>query len=45
EANMVLIEAIKDGKPDGLKVLADLIAYDGDHYTDEVKKMLYGQDK
>ncbi|GEP22625.1 tRNA1(Val) (adenine(37)-N6)-methyltransferase [Lentilactobacillus diolivorans] len=45
EANMVLIEAIKDGKPDGLKVLADLITYDGDHYTDEVKKMLYGQDK
>lgn len=44
-ANMVLIEAIKDGKPNGLKVEHDTITYDGDEYTNEVKKMLYGTDR
>lgn len=44
-ANMVLVEAIKDGKPNGLKAERDIITYDGDEYTDEVKKMLYGTDK
>lgn len=44
-ANMVLVEAIKDGKPNGLKAERDIITYDGNEYTDEVKKMLYGTDK
>lgn len=44
-ANMVLVEAIKDGKPNGLKAERDIITYDGDEYTDEVKKMLYGTDR
>lgn len=45
DANMVLVEAIKDGKPNGLKVNRDIITYDGDDYTDEVKKMLYGTNR
>ncbi|EHO48556.1 methyltransferase small domain protein [Lentilactobacillus kisonensis F0435] len=45
DANMVLVEAIKDGKPDGLKVVADVLTYDGDDYTPQVKKMLYGTSK
>jgi tRNA1(Val) A37 N6-methylase TrmN6 len=42
EANTILIEGIKDGKPD-LKILPPLFVYekDGD-YTEEVKKILYG---
>lgn len=44
-ANMVLVEAIKDGKPNGLKVEPDVLTYDGDDYTDEVKMMLYGSGK
>jgi len=45
EANMVLVEAIKDGKPGGLRFLAPLTVYDqaGD-YTPEVKALLYGTD-
>ena len=45
EANMVLVEAIKDGKPGGLRFLAPLTVYDqrGD-YTPEVKALLYGRD-
>lgn len=45
EANMVLVEAIKDGKPGGLRFLAPLMVYDqrGD-YTPEVKALLYGID-
>ncbi|WP_367341776.1 tRNA1(Val) (adenine(37)-N6)-methyltransferase [Limosilactobacillus sp.] len=44
EANMVLIDSKKDGKPAGLKVLEPLIVgtSDGD-YTDEVKAMLNGK--
>ena len=42
---IVLVEAIKDGKPNGLKAERDIITYDGDEYTDEVKKMLYGTDR
>ncbi|WP_071130319.1 tRNA1(Val) (adenine(37)-N6)-methyltransferase [Enterococcus timonensis] len=43
EANMVLIEAIKDGKP-GLKVLPAQIVYtDDNQYTPEIHEMLYGK--
>lgn len=43
EANMVLIEAIRAGKPAGLRVLPPLVVYDeaGD-YEPEVAKLLYG---
>lgn len=43
EANTILIEGIKDGKPD-LKILPPLIVYgeNGD-YTEEVKEILYGK--
>lgn len=43
EANTILIEGIKDGKPD-LKILSPLIIYgeNGD-YTEEVKEILYGK--
>lgn len=44
EANTILIEGIKDGKPD-LKVLPPLIVYD-EHgeYTPEVRRILYGEE-
>lgn len=42
EANTLLIEAIKDGKPD-LKILPPLYVYNEDNeYTDEVSEILYG---
>lgn len=42
EANTLLIEAIKDGKPD-LKILPPLYVYeDDDTYTKEVSEILYG---
>ena len=43
EANTLLIEGIKDGKPD-LKILPPLYVYD-EHgeYTEEVREMLYGK--
>lgn len=43
EANMVLIEAIKDGKPGGLRVVPPLVVAD-DHgnYGPEVQAMLHG---
>lgn len=45
EANTLLIEGIKDGKPD-LKVLPPLYVYDADgEYTEEVRRMLYGEGK
>lgn len=45
EANTLLIEGIKDGKP-GLKVLPPLFVYeDNNEYTAEIKEMLYGQGK
>ncbi|MEK5213964.1 tRNA1(Val) A37 N6-methylase TrmN6 [Psychrobacillus psychrotolerans] len=44
EANTLLIEGIKDGKPD-LKILAPLYVYGDDgKYTQEVKEMLYGKE-
>ncbi|ANU20845.1 hypothetical protein BBI15_11845 [Planococcus plakortidis] len=45
EANTLLIEGIKDGKPD-LKVLPPLIVYGEDgEYTEEVRGLLYGTEK
>lgn len=42
EANMLLIEGIKDGKPD-LKILPPLYVYDENNkYTAEVSELLYG---
>jgi tRNA1(Val) A37 N6-methylase TrmN6 len=44
EANMVLIEGIKDGAPD-LKILSPLYVYDEKgEYTEEVRTMLYGDE-
>ncbi|ARD48438.1 SAM-dependent methyltransferase [Sporosarcina sp. P37] len=44
EANTLLIEAIKDGKPD-LKILPPLYVYQEDgEYTEEVRKLLYGEE-
>ena len=43
EANTLLIEAIKDGKPD-LKILPPLYVYeDHNEYTKEVRALLYGE--
>lgn len=45
EANTLLIEGIKDGKPD-LKVLPPLIVYGEDgEYTEEVRGLLYGTEQ
>jgi len=45
EANTLLIEGIKDGKPD-LKVLPPLIVYGDDgEYTEEVRGLLYGNEQ
>ena len=45
EANTLLIEGIKDGKPD-LKVLPPLFVYDAQgEYTEEVRGLLYGTGK
>ena len=44
DANMVLIEAIKDGKSDGLKFLPPVITYtDQNEYTPTSKEILYGK--
>ncbi|WP_332650530.1 tRNA1(Val) (adenine(37)-N6)-methyltransferase [Lysinibacillus sp. 54212] len=44
EANTLLIEGIKDGKP-GLKILPPLFVYDEhNEYTAEVSAMLYGKE-
>lgn len=43
EANMVLVEAIKDGKPGGQRFLAPLTVYDTTgKYGTEVRRLLYG---
>ncbi|BDZ31062.1 tRNA1(Val) (adenine(37)-N6)-methyltransferase [Lactiplantibacillus sp. WILCCON 0030] len=43
EANMVLIEMIKDGKPNGVRVLPPVIVYQADgSYGEEVHQLLYG---
>ncbi|MBE4906649.1 tRNA1(Val) (adenine(37)-N6)-methyltransferase [Bacillus luteolus] len=44
EANTLLIEGIKDGKPD-LKILQPLIVYNEENeYTKELQTILYGED-
>ena len=44
EANTLLIEGIKDGKPD-LKILPPLYVYDDvGEYTPVVREMLYGKE-
>lgn len=44
EANTLLIEGIKDGRPD-LKILPPLFVYGPDHeYTPEVRQILYGDE-
>ncbi|MGO2083476.1 tRNA1(Val) (adenine(37)-N6)-methyltransferase [Vagococcus sp.] len=44
EANMVLIEGIKDGKTDGLRILPPLYIYDEqNNYYPEIKALLHGQ--
>ncbi|PFO02910.1 SAM-dependent methyltransferase [Bacillus sp. AFS076308] len=43
EANILLVEAIKDGSPD-LKILSPLIVYnEDDEYTPEIRGILYGE--
>lgn len=43
EANMVLVEAIKDGSLEGLKILPPLIVHqDNGDYTDDIKAIYYG---
>lgn len=43
EANMVLVEAIKDGKPGGVRFLEPLVVYGPDgNYTPAIRKMIYG---
>lgn len=45
EANTLLIEGIKDGKPD-LKILQPLIVYNEENeYTKELQTILYGEDQ
>ncbi|QBO35334.1 tRNA1(Val) (adenine(37)-N6)-methyltransferase [Periweissella cryptocerci] len=44
EANMVLVEAIKDGRPGGVRYLEPLIVYNADgSYTKHVHEALYGE--
>ena len=44
EANMILIEAIKDGKEEGLKILPPLFIHDASReYSEEVKAILFGE--
>ncbi len=44
EANTLLIEGTKDGKPD-LKILPPLYVYDhAGNYTEEVRRLLYGEE-
>ncbi|MFC6202331.1 tRNA1(Val) (adenine(37)-N6)-methyltransferase [Lactiplantibacillus nangangensis] len=43
EANMVLIEMIKSGRPNGVRILPPVIVYDTDgSYGEEVHQLLYG---
>lgn len=43
DANMLLIEAIKDGSIDGLKILPPLIVHqDNGVYTDQIKQIYFG---
>lgn len=43
DANMLLIEAIKDGSADGFKILPPLIVHQEDgSYTEEIREIYYG---
>lgn len=42
EANMVLIEAIKDGKSNGTRILPPIVIYEGLEYSKAIKELLYG---
>lgn len=42
EANMVLIEAIKEGKPNGTRILPPIVIYEGLEYSKAIKELLYG---
>lgn len=43
EANTLLIEGVRDGKP-GLKINAPLVIYEhDDEYTDDARKIIYGK--
>lgn len=41
-ANMVLVEAINKGRPNGVRILPPLFVYDGAHYSQEVQRLVYG---
>lgn len=44
DANILLVDGIKDGKEDGLKILPPLITYnEQNEYQPEIRKMLYGK--
>ncbi|CAK8053795.1 tRNA1(Val) (adenine(37)-N6)-methyltransferase [Eupransor demetentiae] len=44
EANMVLVEAIKAGRPGGVRILPPIVAYQEDNeYTPQVNEILYGE--
>ncbi|WP_125605772.1 tRNA1(Val) (adenine(37)-N6)-methyltransferase [Lapidilactobacillus bayanensis] len=46
EANMVLIDAIKDGRPNGVRILPPLTVYtDDNQYQPEVQQILYGSER
>lgn len=45
DANMILIEAIKDGKTSGLKIIPPIIVYKNGEYTPAVRRILYGNSK
>lgn len=43
EANMILIEAIKDGRPNGVRFLPAIVVYEKENeYTPLLKEILYG---
>jgi len=43
EANMVLVEMIKDGRPNGVRILPPVVVYHDDGtYGEEVHQLLYG---
>ncbi|AVK60511.1 SAM-dependent methyltransferase [Lactobacillus sp. CBA3605] len=43
EANMVLVEMIKDGRSNGVRILPPVVVYQADGtYGDEVRQLLYG---
>ncbi|KRL98074.1 tRNA1(Val) (adenine(37)-N6)-methyltransferase [Liquorilactobacillus satsumensis] len=44
EANMILVEAIKDGRPRGMRFLPPLVVYDDNNqYTPLLRKIIYGK--